>query len=242
MTIDSNSLDYWIQPQHLSAEASSRYRAAFQTHAAGVLHIPNFLNDEVAHNIAQFLTQTNGFRPMYGIFSESAHFSEMERWLAIPEEDRLFAFEVLGKLPDTEKEDPHYKLYRRLRNRWRKPFLYDYIGALTGIPLESLQFNNVVRMMPGHMIKPHSDKTGGDRLTLLLYLTPGWQTDYGGDLTVIDQQGDVTTYPPLFNSCLIFDIHKHKQHAVLEIKPGGGQHGRLSLAARLRQVEEIPVE
>ncbi len=53
----------WIQSQHLSADGIGAHRAAFETHTAHLLHVSDFLREDVATRISRFLSQ-EGVKPI----------------------------------------------------------------------------------------------------------------------------------------------------------------------------------
>ncbi len=229
----------WIQEAHLSAVAINRLQAEFESSSLGFLRIPNFLHENKAQTVADFLTQTAAFRPHYGLYKSGPPAVSREEWDAAEEEKRFFSF---GKLSfkDREKplDDPNYIAYIQMRKSWVQPAFHQYIAAITNTTLIGTRIEATHRMTTGQFIRPHNDLKPGRRFTFLIYLSPHWQPDYGGALHLIGKNGETLRSEVSFNTCVIFDITKHQDHYVSEITPEAGDHGRFSIAARLH--ESVP--
>ena len=67
-------------------------------------------------------------------------------------------------------------------------------------------------MIQGDFLRPHSDDNRNRHLALVIYLSPGWEADFGGELHMVDQEGHDTALPPVYNSLVAFDVLTDSQH------------------------------
>jgi hypothetical protein len=70
-----------------------------------------------------------------------------------------------------------------------------------------------------HVDGNYHDATGlNRRLNALVYLTPGWQPDWGGEFGVYDAKGEncLKRVEPLFNRLVVFDSHDYSFHGLPE--------------------------
>jgi len=84
-------------------------------------------------------------------------------------------------------------------------------------------------MIQGDYLRPHSDDNRNRRLALVIYLTQGWQQDFGGLLRVVHQDGSFTEIEPHYNSMVAFDVLTAPIHLVSPIESAAGQKQRLSI-------------
>ena len=68
-----------------------------------------------------------------------------------------------------------------------------------------------------HIDGNYHDASGlNRRVNVLVYLTEGWSSDWGGEFGIYSDNGDVLvkSVPPLFNRCVIFDTHDQSYHGL----------------------------
>ena len=68
-----------------------------------------------------------------------------------------------------------------------------------------------------HVDGNYHDASGlNRRVNILIYLTPGWKPDWGGEFGIYSENGTelVKAVEPLFNRCVIFDTHDKSFHGL----------------------------
>lgn len=101
--------------------------------------------------------------------------------------------------------------------------LSDLTGIPDLIPDPHLVGAGYSKSFPGDTLKLHTDFNWNDTLklhracSLIIYLTPDWQSEWNGGLDFYDQkrQAPVTHVDCLFNRCLIWNYHKYGWHGHL---------------------------
>lgn len=76
--------------------------------------------------------------------------------------------------------------------------------------------------MPGGLLDVHVDGNYHDatglnrRLNAIVYMTPEWEPEWGGEFGVYDKTGQVCIkrVPPLFNRLVVFDSHDYSFHGL----------------------------
>ncbi len=72
-------------------------------------------------------------------------------------------------------------------------------------------------MLDVHVDGNYHDSSGlNRRLNAIIYLTPGWLPDWGGEFGVYDKTGEVCVkkIAPLFNRLVVFDSHDYSFHGL----------------------------
>lgn len=189
-------------------ERREALRAEFAT-ALPMRHIviDGFLNPEAAR------TAMDSFPP----------YDEMERI-------RNSVVEKRASETRLDRVDPIYReIFEELRAR---PFA-DFLGDVTGFPglaaTESMDGAGLHQIRDGGFHNVHADKNRDPvrgyyhRLSLIIYLNDGWRVGSPGALELWDNDlaNCVRKVDPIFNRCIIFEVHDYAYHgyAKLELPP-----------------------
>jgi hypothetical protein len=222
------ALSDWIQPQHLAEERLASYRDTFQQHPAKVLVLEDFLAEPMAKKLATFLLTEARFRREYGLASVEGAVEE-DLWLAAPEEDRFFRMNRLAEIPAELQFSPNVLAYLRFRQTFQRDEYRRFFEALSGLELSASDDFGVHRMEVGDYLRAHSDDNRDRRIALVIYLTPGWESEYGGSLHLTDRSGQETVVNPTYNSMVVFDVLAETEHFVEEVRPDAGDNARLTI-------------
>lgn len=110
--------------------------------------------------------------------------------------------------------------------------------AVTGAEDIAFADCQLTRYRPGHFLTLHDDGNVGKnrRAAYVLNLTPDWKADYGGQLQILDEAGDVErAYTPGFNRLLMFKVPRpHLVSCVAPFAPGA----RYAITGWVRAGEE----
>jgi Rps23 Pro-64 3,4-dihydroxylase Tpa1-like proline 4-hydroxylase len=226
--IDQRFLGSWIQEQHLQEETVASYREAFASHPARLIFIRNFLVEPVAQKLSRFLGEEGDFSFEHGLYSKEGAVPEDE-WEKSPDDDRFFRLGKLVGTPPQFQMSPNALTYLRFRQTFQRPEFKAFFEAIAGIPLGSSDDFGAHFMRAGDFLKPHSDDNRNRRLALVLYLSPGWQESFGGELRVVERDGTVHTIEPEYNSMVAFDVLTETSHYIEPILPAAGDQPRLTI-------------
>lgn len=227
--LDRQKLASWIQPQHLEEHAIERYRDAWASHPAHLVHIRDFLQPHVAERLSRFLTNEAEFRVTYGLYSTEVAVSE-EEWRNAKDDDRLFRLGRLVGTPPQFQASPNALTYLQFRMAFQRPELKAFFEAITGLPLAMSDDFGAQSMRPGDLLRPHSDDNRNREVALVIYLSPGWKPDFGGALRIVHLDGKATVVDAEYNSLVAFNVHTHSAHVVEPLRPGGdGANRRLTI-------------
>jgi len=234
--IDRERLAAWIRSRHLEDEALQAYRDAFTSHPAHVVVIEDFLVSEVAERLSLFLSGEAEFRSEHGLYSVEGAVSE-EDWREAPDEDRLFRLGKLVGTPPRYRTSPNALTYLQFRMTFQQPEFRSYFETITGMPLGASDDFGAHAMTHEDMLRPHSDDNRNRQLALVLYLTPGWKPEFGGQLRVTHLDGGETVVEARYNSLVAFNVLTHSAHVVEPIRPGdGGDRTRLTIGGWYHKV------
>jgi hypothetical protein len=226
--IDRKVVAPWIQEKHLEQEALRGYHHEFASHPARLIFIRDFLVDSMAEKLSRFLAGEGEFRFEYGVYSDEDPIPE-EQWEKAPEEDRFFRLGKLVGTPPQFQMSPNALTYLRFRQAFQRPEFKAFFEAISGTPLGSSDDFGAHFMRVGDFLKPHSDDNRNRRLALVLYLSPGWEPSFGGELRVVEKDGAVHTIQPEYNSMVAFDVLTETSHYIEPIQPAAGDRARLTI-------------
>lgn len=123
------------------------------------------------------------------------------------------------------------------------PGFIAFLELLTGIkgllPDPGMEGGGIHQTMPGGFLNVHADftvhplkKMWRRRVNLLIYLNPGWEPSYGGQLELWpkDMSACRQQVLPLFNRCVIFNTDRHSYHGVGPVScPPGNSRKSIAL-------------
>jgi hypothetical protein len=222
---DRDALEPWIDERHLDEGDLTRHRDAFGSHPARLVLVRDLLRSDAADRLARFVAEDAAFATEYGLYSNESGVTR-EEWEGASDQDRFFRFgKMSGPRPESAFSDGTMA-YVRFRKFAGEPAFRGLMEALTGIELGPTENFGVHAFRAGDYLRDHDDNSGGRRLAFVLYLSPGWTGDLGGELTMVDAGGGVTTVPPAYNSMVVFDATAGSRHRVEPVLPAAGDRAR----------------
>jgi len=219
--VDRQKLGAWIQPQHLEDAALEQYGEAFTSHPARLVVIKDFLQPQMAERLSRFLSSEAEFKAEYGLYSVEGAVKE-EDWLRAKDEDRFFKFGKLVGTPPQFQTSPNALTYLQFRTTFQRPELKAFFEAISGMPLGASNDFGAHSMTSESLLRPHSDDNRDRQLALVIYLTPGWKSEFGGQLKVTHLDGKTTVVEAEYNSVIAFNVLTHKAHVVEPVRPSNG--------------------
>ena len=235
--VDRQKLGSWIQPQHLEAHTLDGYRESYGSHPARLVVIRNFLQPQIAERLSRFLSSEAEFKAEYGLYTAEGAAKE-EDWLRAKEEDRFFKFGKLVGTPPQFQTSLNALTYLQFRTTFQRPELKAFFEEISGMPLGASDDFGAHSMTTESLLRPHSDNNRNRQLALVIYLTPGWKPEYGGQLTVNHNDGETTVVEAEYNSVIAFNVLTHKSHVVERIRSTTGTAPRrLTIGGWYHKVE-----
>ena len=220
-----------VNPLHLQQKQLQLYHHQYHTHPASLVVIDDFLRLEFASQCAQFLQSQAAYKDVYGLYTSRQGADSKQAWLNASPSSRFFFYQMLdsanGSAPIGSKGLSFLKLRRLLHTVDFK----NYLQALVGQELGQATPIKVHRMQPQHFLKRHDDRHGNRRIAFILYLSPVWQVEFGGQLELVDRQDQTHSVAPSFNRLLVFDVTNHDHHYIKRIVNSipSSQANRLSI-------------
>ncbi len=190
-------------------------------------HIPGILTDVSAARLFRALQQET---PWTVTFNKGKDFFDVER--VTPEERARFsmgAFERartefayiydnhrLSRTGEPYSDPGHY--FASVVAFLNAPSVLGFMREVTGLSEIAWADAQATLYRPGDFLTQHDDKTGGHKrlAAYVLNMTPGWRSDFGGQLQFIDARGHVPeAYVPTYNALNIFRVPA--AHAVSQV-------------------------
>lgn len=217
---ETRSLRALVDADHLGDEALARDHHGFCADGIGLVVIDAFLVAPVADRLAQFLQHEAIFEHEYGLYSTDGAVPR-DRWEAAGDDDRFFRYGRLVGVSHEHRLSENVLTYLHFRHAFQQPPCRDYFELLSGMALTGSDDVGAHRLVAGDYLRPHSDDNRNRALAIVLYLTPGWQSAWGGELSVLDSDGELGRIEPAFNRLVAFDVHG-TTHAVAPVGAGAG--------------------
>jgi hypothetical protein len=168
------------------------------------IHLPELLEPEIAHKLVDEFPS-----PETRQWIQYKHHNENKLGLT----KRAFFPEHIGQITD----------------ELNSPKFLAWLSDLTGIPGlmadPSFEGGGLHQSASGGFLNVHADftmhhhhKNWRRRINLILYLNPGWKTEWRGAIELWDKQMShcVARVEPLFNHALIFNTDEHSYHGFPE--------------------------
>jgi Rps23 Pro-64 3,4-dihydroxylase Tpa1-like proline 4-hydroxylase len=111
----------------------------------------------------------------------------------------------------------------------------EFFSLLLGVPVGGVQWT-VHAMRSNDFLRLHNDDLRNRRFAFVLYLSPEWQTTYGGTLHLVDGAKTVQIDPE-YNSLAIFDVTLGTRHFVAPIRASAEQRRRISFGGWFLRAE-----
>ncbi len=221
-------LQSWIQAHHLHDQVLEQYGHSFNSHPMRLIWIRDFLQPAVADRLSRFLTTEAEFLTEHGLYSVEGAVAE-ERWLAAASEDRFFRLrKVQGTAPEF-RMSRNALTYVQFRQAFQRPELQRFFETISGLSLSWSDDFGAHAMSRGDFLRPHSDDNRNRQLALVIYLSPGWESRFGGVLHVVDKEGNDTAVLPEYNSLVAFDVLTDTHHLVTAITADAEPRSRLTI-------------
>jgi Rps23 Pro-64 3,4-dihydroxylase Tpa1-like proline 4-hydroxylase len=128
--------------------------------------------------------------------------------------------------PPQFQTSPNALTYLQFRTTFQRPELKAFFEAISGMPLGGSNDFGAHSMTSDSLLRPHSDDNRDRQLALVIYLTPGWKSEFGGQLTVTHMDGKTTVVEPEYNSVIAFNVLTHKAHVVEPVRSRNGTNPR----------------
>lgn len=241
--IDREWLDSWIQPQHLKIENISSYREEITFHPARLLILENFLLDAVIDKISEFINHEAVVETIYGLYSQMendpdglANVSAAE-WKKAAEKDRFFRLRKFVRLSPEKQLTDNLAMYLHFLSAFNDPRFRRFFEAVTGLKFSFEEATyHLFTYKKGDFLGVHTDRTKNYLLAFILYLSPDWEARFGGDLHVIQPDGeDVLKIAPNYNSIVLFNVEAQRAHYVSPIKDCAAERGRSTFSGWLHK-------
>ncbi len=232
---DQGSINSWIQPHHLRSEAIKDHHRLFTSHPSRVLVIKQFLLTEVALSLSRFLTCEADFTISYGLYSDENRYGNVpdiseQVWLEADPQDRFYRFsEITGALKQY-RSSPNLEMFRNFVAALKGDDFKSYFEEVSGIDLGPVPLVNAYSYRVGDFLSLHTDDVKDKRLSFVFYLSPLWQSDFGGTLHLIDSDGNLLEVNPEHNSLVIFDVTAKTEHFISPVEASAGDKARLTVS------------
>lgn len=200
-----------MSPSRIS-ECKSRYCA----HPSRLVQIGSFLSASVVDTISGLLSKRVEFGSVYGLHETPGHIVERDEWLKSEGENRFFHYEMMTGIAGAAVGKDTLT-FLKLRQFLSSDAFCEFGRQVTDEDIASVTEARIHRLRQGHYLRPHNDRSGTRKIAYILYLGRGWQSQFGGQLTLVGKDGSQHQYEPIYNSLLLFDVTQNKEHHIEEL-------------------------
>lgn len=220
----------WIQPQHLTSEATADYASNFRRDPEHLVVIDDFLDPVRLATIRRVLLSDGQLETVYKVRSKKDWVGEAE--FNATSDDMRFIFEKMyrGPLPGKEME-PGILTDLMFRQLLRGSAFLSWLAAATGQPVHQTGEINLKLLNQSHFLRWHSDGVPNRTLCMVMYLHEGWRIDFAGRFLLRRFNGRIDSIEPICNRLILFDPQTGAEHAVEPISAVAGAWSRLNYTA-----------
>jgi len=79
---DFEALTDWVHPRHLAASQAETYRADFAGNPVRMLHLTDFLKEDVTASLGRFLGREANYRKVYRLYPTSRYRLNSSAWVS----------------------------------------------------------------------------------------------------------------------------------------------------------------
>ncbi len=225
--LDADWLSPWVNADLLSADALERAARSYADHPLRLVAMPSFLREDVGTRVSRFLLEEAVYETTFGLYSKRNQHVTREEWEAAADADRFFRYgsPVAAAL---EGLTPGVVSFLQLRAAMHDARFHQLIAAVVGSEIGQVAFYGR-SMQVGDFLRDHNDDRLERSVAFVLFLSPEWTGELGGDLQIRASSGVSWTHPPTFNTLVLFDVTAHEKHGVLPIAEAAGARRRVSL-------------
>jgi hypothetical protein len=231
--LDRQWLDSWLQPKHHEADSINSYRQAFESHPCNLVVVENFLNEDVAVSLSNFVNNEAEFETFYGLYSKmenndnNSPLAGEAEWLAADEADKFFKLRRFVRLSPQKKLTRNFASYLSFLAAFKNPKFKRFFEQITGLALNlNSETYHFFSYQKGDFLRAHSDDGKNYLLAFIIYLTQNWEPQFGGQLNVKKPDGDIIKLEPKFNSLVLFDVTARTEHWVSVVEDCVGDRSR----------------
>ena len=226
---------------------SNHYREVFRRHSR--IHIPEILTPDSAKCILENLQNKVPWQAHFND-EEKTYDLHRDQIALLPDDKKTLIVEKLHQNAQSkfqyvflnysisdaveQKSNPDVELNSFL-DFVNSDEMLNFVRTITQIKEIKFADCQATLYRPGHFLRAHNDdiEQAGRLLAYTFNFTPHWDTDYGGILQFLDEEGDVDEgYSPKFNALNLFKIPT--RHCVSYVTPFAAV-GRYSLIGWFRR-------
>ena len=208
------------------------WRDLYQDHSMHFLQINDFFKSEAVDCIYKYLSDEAHFESVYGVRNVEGHSVERGIWEKELEEERFFFYEQISDL-SVGRMSKNFAFYLKAKSFFASSHWMNFAAMITNLSLQSVTSASVHRMHYEHYLRPHHDRGGSRRIAFILYLTPNWKKEFGGQLCITPHNGEPVSIEPVCNSLILFDVNEHKEHHVQALTPHVKELARFTIGGWL---------
>ncbi len=240
--LDRKWLSSWIQSQHLGDDAICSYSKMFASHPANLVVLKNFLNEREVSGLSNFVNDEAELETVYGLYStmrkspsKNPSVAETE-WMAAEEQDRFFRLRKFVRVSDQKKLTPNLVMYLQFLAAFKNPKFRKFFETVSGLMLDSKsETYHLFTYKKGDFLGSHTDRGKNYSLAFMLYLTPEWESRFGGAFNIVLPNGDITKLEPEYNSLVLFNVEAQAKHFVSVIDDCAGNRARTAFSGWLHK-------
>lgn len=207
-----------MNERHLIGSQMEVYRDQFRQHPLKIIQIRNCLKPKIADQIAKYLAEEAQYSTIYGLYSRKPHQVDETEWLNAPDEDRIFIYDMIDRSEQPPGFAPTLLQYLKLRKLVDTEAFRSFAMHVCDISVNRTNVAVTHKFDENQFLRRHNDKSGNRKIAFILYLTPNWQSEYGGALHIVGKSNEEAYFQPEFNSLVMFDVQGHDYHEIQQLK------------------------
>jgi len=215
-------LDKWIEGKYLEKHSFREYQSFLSKSLEEGIVLDDFFKSEKMKKIENFVRNEAEFREEFILYSaikktqgdEEDKRQELSQngWNSAKESDKFSYRKQVSWVKPGYEMSKNWLTYLMFRDFLMQSFP-SYIKEVTGLKLDcGTVFIDV--QDKENFLKKHNDVKTGRKLCLILYLSEGWEEEYGGKFCMALQDGSIKKTDAFYNRLVIFSPSNKTAHYV----------------------------
>lgn len=241
----SDNPGQWINPRHLSVEATAEYASRFSDDAYGSICFDDFLLEERLNPLRRVFSSDAEFKEICGLYVRDSYVSpdylsrgrqevSPEEWERSEPSRRLDRELLLERFRPDTLMGPGALTYVTFFTFIQSPAFLAFLNRIAGLELSGMEGTQTRITRVGHRVGPHIDASRQRKLCAVLYVNDGWRPSFGGRLIQHHPTGSSRSVDPLANRLVIFRSTPTALHEVEAVNESAGDWERWAVTIWFR--------
>ncbi|MDD5058027.1 MAG: 2OG-Fe(II) oxygenase family protein [Sideroxydans sp.] len=206
----------WINPQHLQTGAVLACHQSLESHPLSLVVLDDFLLPGVADRISNFLKQEAEYKRVFQ--NRSKEYLNEQQWNVLPKSEQFYRFLTLKRVKPSCLMSQNWLTFLAFSEIFKTPAYFSLMEAVSGMKFSDAKPAGIHGHEVNDVLDWHADAGRNKDFCGVLYLSPDWTCEDGGELEIRCKSENNFLLTPVFNRLVLFKttnqaVHRVRPHA-----------------------------